>query len=754
MTSAEYKYWAFISYSHQDNLSVRGDRSGDHIQWANWLHEQLETFQIPASYRDRATRTGDRMPERFFPTFRDEAELPTSHDLGGQIRDALEHSRFLIVIASPRSACSRYVNEEVRYFRQLGRSDRILTLIVDGEPNVRLHPKAGWSATDGCFCPALVHPLSPDDEEDTDRLLPEEPIAADVRAKDTEPPREMRASECDQPDRRALLEFMTLKLIAGLMGVGLDELVQRDKVRADEEERLRSRNLRRWLAAVGALALFALLAAGFAWVNKLEATQQAEVAKGARDKAVASRKAADELIEYMQYDLRSTLSKVGRLSLMVGIDERIAKYREEHPPEEGDFHAERELGTMILGQGDVLLAQGQLSKALEAYEKCRSIFASLTRVQPNDTDFQRDLASSYSRIANIHSALGQLTDALQAERESLAIAERLAKENPGNARGQRDLSVCHEKVGAVLRAKGQLSEALRACYDCLSIREQLSKTDPKNLLWQSDLAGTYRLVGDVHYDKGQHSEAHKAYLDFLTIAERLAEADPDNANWQQSLSVAYCKAGQFLLTRGQLSEALDACHDALAISERLANEDQDNADWQRDLSVLHSVVGEILSEQGNSDAAAKSFSNCLAIRERLVKNTPSNAVLQRDLAAINEKIGAGAFRQERWADAAAAFVREVEIARPWLERSDAEGQWLSLFAYGAGCCWEVLRLAPEGKVHLDRAHLVADLRTARDRLLELKETNRLFPPMAKKLQFIEGMLTAAENQPTTPAPKF
>ena len=80
-----------------------------------------------------------------------------------QIRDTLARSRFLIVIASPRSARSRYVNEEVRHFREnLGRGNRILTLIVDGEPNVRLHPKTGWTVGDDCFFPALAHPLLAD----------------------------------------------------------------------------------------------------------------------------------------------------------------------------------------------------------------------------------------------------------------------------------------------------------------------------------------------------------------------------------------------------------------------------------------------------------------------------------------------------------------------------------------------------------------------------------------------------------------
>ncbi|HAB18816.1 MAG TPA: toll/interleukin-1 receptor domain-containing protein [Verrucomicrobiota bacterium] len=226
-----YKYWAVISYSHQDNLATRSDGSGDHIQWANWLHEQLETFRVPDGFRDRRTPTGEPIPERFFPDFRDEAELPTSHDLGGQILDALRHSRFLIVIASPRSACSHYVNDEVRYFRQIGRGNLILTLIVDGEPNVRLCSKAG-----DCFCPALIHPLRDDGSVDEASLLPEEPIAADVRVKDVEPPREMRTSECSQSNRQGLLDFMKLKLVAGLMGVGLDALVERDKRRAGHGE--------------------------------------------------------------------------------------------------------------------------------------------------------------------------------------------------------------------------------------------------------------------------------------------------------------------------------------------------------------------------------------------------------------------------------------------------------------------------------------------------------------------------------------
>lgn len=745
--SLEHKYWAFISYSHQDNLRIRGDGSDDHIQWANWLHEQLETYIIPSPYLDQTTRTGDPMPRRFFPTFRDEAELPTSHDLGGQIRGALEQSRFLIVIASPRSARSRYVNEEVRYFRKLGRAERIFTLVVDGEPNVRLNPKNGWRITDDCFCPALVHPINQDGEVDTGRLLTEEPIAADVRLKDSDLPREMKASEFGQPNSRALLDFMKLKLIAGLMGVGLDELVQRDKVRTDEEERLRRRKLRQWLILVAILAFLALTGAVFAWANKLEADQQTVAAKAARDKAVTSRKAADDLIKYMQYDLRGTLSKVGRLSLMDGIDERVAKYHKENPPEVSSLQSERERGVMLLGRGDVLLAKGQLAEALVAYEECRLVFERLNEADPNETDYQRDLASSYSRISSIHTAQGQTAKALQALRDCQVLSRQLVERDSDNSRWQRDLSVTLEKISSLLLKQGETAAALTACQECVSVRQNLINKDPNNKRYQGDLASAYRLLGDLFSGQDQHAAAHDAYLNFLRIAENLAEIEPENAEWQCHLCVAYIKASQVMLFRRQVKEALEACNDALAIAERLANFDHENADWQRDLSAVYSVAGDILSKQNNPEAAANSLNNCLIIREKLAKTNPTNAGIQQDLALIHEKIGVAAWRQEHWEEAAKHFVYVLELTRPWLDRDDADERWLNLFAYSAGCCWEVLRIAPERNVKLDRTSVLADLRLVRFRLERMKQSNRLTPPMAKKLRFIENMLSEGEKAP-------
>lgn len=121
MGGTSHKYWAFISYSHRDKA------------WGDWLHRSLETYRIPAAFVGRASAE-DEIPARLYPVFRDRDELPTASDLGASIREALELSRCLIVICSPPAAGSRWVNEEVKVFRSLGRENRILALVVAGDP--------------------------------------------------------------------------------------------------------------------------------------------------------------------------------------------------------------------------------------------------------------------------------------------------------------------------------------------------------------------------------------------------------------------------------------------------------------------------------------------------------------------------------------------------------------------------------------------------------------------------------------------
>src|SRR5580658_861351 len=115
----DYRFAAFISYRH-----VEPDR-----RWAKWLHTQVETYRVPKHLqRERGLRA------RVGRIFRDEEELPASANLSAELEAALQQSRFLIVVCSPRTPASQWVNQEVLRFRELGRHDRVLALLIEGEP--------------------------------------------------------------------------------------------------------------------------------------------------------------------------------------------------------------------------------------------------------------------------------------------------------------------------------------------------------------------------------------------------------------------------------------------------------------------------------------------------------------------------------------------------------------------------------------------------------------------------------------------
>lgn len=114
----QYEYFAFISYKREDE------------KWAKWLQRKLEYYKLPSSVR----KNNPDLPEKIRPVFKDTTDLEPGV-LAQKIQDALNSSKFLIVICSPRSANSVWVSKEVQSFIDSGRADHIIPFIIGGTPN-------------------------------------------------------------------------------------------------------------------------------------------------------------------------------------------------------------------------------------------------------------------------------------------------------------------------------------------------------------------------------------------------------------------------------------------------------------------------------------------------------------------------------------------------------------------------------------------------------------------------------------------
>jgi MTH538 TIR-like domain (DUF1863) len=213
------RYAAFVSYRHMPR-----DR-----QWAICIMSQLETYRTPKALQREA------FPDRIGHLFRDEDEIPASSDLSDQIKDALARSDHLIVVCSPDTPASRWVRREIELFQEMGKGERIIPLLIAGEP-------------DESFPPELRRRrIARAGDDGTAEVTFEEiePIAADVRPRGDE----RRA----RTERRALLRFA-----AALLGCRFDDLARRDEERAKAQ-------LRQRLGAAAAVLMAAGLGGAWYW---------------------------------------------------------------------------------------------------------------------------------------------------------------------------------------------------------------------------------------------------------------------------------------------------------------------------------------------------------------------------------------------------------------------------------------------------------------------------------------------------------
>ena len=281
--SVAYTYWSFISYRHADN--EQQDRN-----WATWLHQEIERYEIPAELVGTKTGQGDVIPESIYPVFRDEVSLPADAALDTQIKEALDQSAYLIVLCSPRAVKSRYVNEEIQYFIEIGRQDRIITAIIAGEQ--------GDPARE-CFPEALK--LGGGDDW--------EPLAADFRLRNgnegytsLEAYRShllkgekwtLKEIEKEAENYGSRLQLMKLKLIAGILDLPLEKLRNRDRLYKMELARKRDRLRSKLVIAFSLLFLLVSLGGMFSYLgykNSKRLKLESEIRKSQTLGLVAQRK--------------------------------------------------------------------------------------------------------------------------------------------------------------------------------------------------------------------------------------------------------------------------------------------------------------------------------------------------------------------------------------------------------------------------------------------------------------------------------
>jgi len=415
------RYTAFISYAHSDNRE-QGRR------WAEWIHQALETYRVPKDLIGRSGLHGQPIPRSLFPVFRDEEELAAADNLPRRIERALANSSSLVVICSPRAAQSHWVTRELTYYQELGKGDRIFAVIVDGEPGAAKSYKE-------CF----PQPLRV--TQDGQRHA--EVMAADLRPEgaatqgytnasvwrqmlEESSDRRLSRRELRERERRYAeqLDLARHKLLAGIIGVELDQLRRRAAA-------ARARRARIIGTVAGVIAVVTATLALFAWLESRRAENALVHAERERDHANKETKRADEarheaenLIGWVQKDVRGSLLAAGRADVLSELNARIEGYFRAHPPASSDIAGlttrANELSRKVsdaMAMRDYATASAMASDELGLREK-------ILDLKPDDEVAASSLINCLSSQGSAAMANGDAVQAITSFRAALAAIDR------------------------------------------------------------------------------------------------------------------------------------------------------------------------------------------------------------------------------------------------------------------------------------------------------------------------------------------
>lgn len=531
--AGEPRYTAFLSYSHKDAAA------------AGKLHRRLETYRMPKRLVGTETPRG-KVPERLSPIFRDRDELPAATDLSETVKQALDESGALIILCSPHAAGSLWVAEEIRVFRELHPDRPILAAVLEADPPHCFPPVLREFGQDGTW---------------------HEPLATDLRR------------HCDGP------RLGLLKLVAGITGVGLDALVQRDA----------QRKIRR-ITAITAAAVVAMLVM----------VAMLLVAIQARGEAERQRAEAEGHIEFMLTDLREQLRSVGRLRIMTAVNQQALRYFERQRPEDLGPDSLELRARVLLAMGEDDLTRDKYSQALAAFREAHRTTAEQLAREPNNParlfahsqseywigyvgfraalrlrQAQRAHAPDTPREVVLRALRRNLAPVRETWQRYVGLTDRLLAVDPHDPRWLREAgyargNLCTIAVEMAADPRG----AVAVCSRALEIMREARRVAAGNPDLELDVGNRHAWLADAWRLSNNWDRVWAHRREQERLARWLIARDPNDFDYQEFWMRTQFTQGELLTAYGDARAAREWLRRAMATVRPLRLRDPENATWR------------------------------------------------------------------------------------------------------------------------------------------------------------------------------
>jgi tetratricopeptide (TPR) repeat protein len=427
-----------------------------------------------------------------------------------------------------------------------------------------------------------------------------------------------------------------LKLVAGMLGVGLDDLVQRETTR-------RHRRLA-WLAA-GSLA-------GMAVTSGLAIT-----AIQARDAARDQRREAEGLVAFMVGDLKDKLEPIGKLDALDGVGSRVLAYYSKQDTSELSDAALLQRSRALSITAQVSFLRGNFDQSDALYRQAMAGTAEAVRRSPDDPKRLFDHAQNAFWIGEIARFRGRNDQALTAYREYKRLADRLVAIEPDNLKWRMEGLYGVEDVGIALYNERQFAAAHRQFASALVPMQNLAKVEPGNLTYRKELAAVFAWLADSERAQGHLDSAIVLRQRQVALLSQAIASGVTDVDFRAQLIPAHQGLGVLYASRGQSARSIRELQSAVAVADGLIPIEPANSYWRTLAAAARLELASAFLSVGRPDEAVQQTQmgcalaaslkaagpasarqvTCLIMRSRLALNSGASdeavAVAQKALAA-------------------------------------------------------------------------------------------------------------------------
>ncbi|ABL64227.1 toll/interleukin-1 receptor domain-containing protein [Chlorobium phaeobacteroides] len=595
----QYQYFAFISYSHTD------------AKVAEWLHRKLESYRLPNAV---LRKSDGQLPRHVRPIFRDIADL-SSGSLARTLREEIGQSQFLIVICSPDSAKSEWVEMEVSHFLTLRGHEFVIPVIIKGTPYAK-------DAVDECL------PLS---------LLRTEVDLLGI-------------SFAGQSKEQVLL-----KTVSALLDIKYDSLYDR--------HRRRQRRQRMFAATVVTVMFVVVLTASlFSFIQWNRAEQR--------------RAEAEQLLNYLLLDLHPKLKQFGRLDILESVAEKSREYIDYISTDVRDPIDAIQAISLRRNMAEVYQSVGKLENAEALHLKNISVLKKLEQIDPKMEIIHLLKGEEHQALASIRKTEGRFQDALHESLTAFSVFKSFvsvksdARWRSAKASSEQRLSDAYYDLGMGKQAAWHINSAVS------DFRRILHEHSAGDNSYKADLA--YALVSKsrVEVKWGTTSRAYSVFVEASELFRQHLEEHPEDREVRASFANVVSDLAAMLKDMGRLEDALIYWDLAIDAERELVTFEPLNVRWHADLSETMMNKANALGRLGRTgegfllyEEVSRHQRKLIALQPKVARWRATYAWCRHNMAIEYARLGKNKGAIDLWNDAIATIEqlrKDGRAKREWL----------------------------------------------------------------------------------------